>query len=1017
MYLNAHSYFSFKYGVMSTDDLLEQAQQKGLTALALTDINSTAGCIRFIRDAPKFGIRPVVGIDFRNGTQQQFVALARNNEGFQELNVFLSKHLHEGKDFPERAPAFEQVYVLYPFHSSVHSLRENEFIGVAPSELLRIPFSNRKNQVNRMVAMPTVTFRHKQDFNIHRLLRAVDKNMLLSRLPKSEEGLPSQKTLSIEALEAEYQHYPQLITRAQQLLDTCSIHFEFGDQYPHKNIQTYTDSDENDYQLIRAECLKGLPYRYPKMSFKIYRRLATELNMIKQKGFISYFLVNWDIIRYALHKGYYYVGRGSGANSIVAYLLRITDVDPIDLDLYFERFINLYRKNPPDFDIDFSWRDREDITRYIFERFGYDHCCLLATYSTFQFRAAVRELSKVCGLPPHEIDAITHIDRSNLAEALKKMDGLALLILKYAAKIENMPSHLSVHASGIIISERPIYHYTATSMPPKGFAITHFDMVEAEDIGLYKFDILSQRGLGKIKDSLAIIKKNHPDLPEIDIHDTKKFFEDERVKDLLRNGKAIGCFYVESPAMRMLLKKLRADHYLGLVAASSVIRPGVAKSGMMREYILRFRMPERRADAHPVLAQLMPETFGVMVYQEDVIKVAHYFAGLTLGEADRLRRGMSGKYRSRDEFKEVEIQFFKSCQAMGHDEKLTRDVWFQIMSFAGYAFAKGHSASYAIESYQCLYLKAYFPLEYLVAVINNGGGFYGIDLYIHEARMHGGRIEAPCINRSETYSSIDGNTIFLGFHIIHDLDQNSIREIIQKRPLIGRFNSLEQFTHVTDISLEQLKILIRVGAFRSIDSNKKKLLWETHFLMNKHDKLKLPSLFESPVKRDVLPTLDHDPREDGFDEMEILHFPLQSPFNLIKELPLEDMILAAELPAYKNKIVTLLGYMVATKRTSTSKGDRMYFGTFIDQDGDFIDTVHFPPVAKQYPMRGKAVYKITGKVVEEFDFLSIEVTKLERIHYVNMEDIDKQEKKTKGSSSIIVTPHTPLDEASKHLAP
>lgn len=989
MYLNSHSYFSFKYGVMSTETLLEEAQQNGITAFALTDINSTAGCMRFIRDAPKYGIHPIVGVDFREGTTQRFVAIAKNNEGFQEINIFLSKHLHNQLEIPDQAPKFKNVYVIYPFSANLaHQLLAHEYIGVAPHERLKISFSKWKNKLDKLVIFPRVTFRHQRDFNIHRLLRAIDKNTLLSKLPKEEEGAPSNLLYPKSELLDIYKDTPDLIHNTEEIIKNCSIYFEFGDQYPHKNIQTYTGSDEEDYALIRRKCLEGLPYRYPNPDHRIYRRLATELQLIKQKGFVSYFLVNWDIINYALKKEYFYVGRGSGANSIVAYLLRITDVDPIELDLYFERFINLYRKNPPDFDIDFSWRDRDDITRYIFERFGYDHVCLLATYNTFKFKAAVRELGKVCGLPPHEISRLSAIDRENLSVAIKNYDGLARSVLKYAFLLDSIPSHLSVHASGIIISEKPIYHFTATSMPPKGFPITHFDMVEAEDAGLFKFDILSQRGLGKIKDTLAIVKKNNPNDSEIDIHDTKRFFKDEKVKDLLRNGKAIGCFYVESPAMRMLLKKLRADHYLGLVAASSVIRPGVAKSGMMREYILRFRIPERRKDAHPILAELMPETFGVMVYQEDVIKVAHYFAGLTLGEADRLRRGMSGKYRSRDEFKEVEKQFFISCKKMGHDDKLTHDVWYQIMSFAGYAFAKGHSASYAIESYQCLYLKAHYPLEYLVSVVNNGGGFYGIDLYVHEARMHGASIEAPCINTSQNETTINGKTIHLGFHIVKELEKETITEILYKRENYGPFQSLEQFTSCVAISLEQLKILIRVGAFKTIDSNKKKLLWQAHLLLSKSSKYTTPTLFQSRVKKYKLPSLYHDPREDGFDEMEILHFPLQDPFSLVNEYAASDIILVEEMPKHKNKMVTMLGYMVTRKQTRTSNNKNMSFGTFIDQAGDFIDTVHFPPSLRQYPFRGKGVYEIKGKVVEEFDFVSIEVTSMIKVHYVNMDDLE-----------------------------
>ena len=509
----------------------------------------------------------------------------------------------------------------------------------------------------------------------------------------------------------------------------------------------------------------------------------------------------------------------------------------------------------------------------------------------------------------------------------------------------------------------------------------------AEDVGLYKFDILSQRGLGKIKDCLQIIEQNHPNHEKIDIHDVRKFFEDERVKELLREGQAIGCFYVESPAMRMLLKKLKADHYLGLVAASSIIRPGVAKSGMMREYILRFRYPERRKDAHPVMWKLMEETFGVMVYQEDVIKVAHHFAGLTLGEADVLRRGMSGKFRGREEFQKVKQKFFENCKERKYEASLTNEIWHQIESFAGYAFAKGHSASYAVESYQSLYLKAYYPLEFMTAVINNGGGFYRIELYLHEARMLGAAIEAPCINQSKGLAIIQDKTIFLGLSFIKDLQSDTVVEILQKRHLSGSFISLKDFIKKVDISLEQLKLLIRTNAFRFTHRNKKELLWEAHCLLaGTHSSSISNNLFDIEPKTFELPTLTYDEREDAFDEMELLGFPLCHPFSLLENPSSDETILVEQMPNYLNQKVTMLGYLIAIKNTSTSGGARMHFGTFIDQAGYFIDTVHFPPSARQYPFRGNGIYILQGKVVEEFEFYTLEVEEMKKLNYVNLNE-------------------------------
>jgi len=730
--------------------VLELADQLGYKTLPLTDINCTAGIIEFARLALKKGMKPIAGIDFRNGVKQCFVALARKNDGFAAINEYLSAHLHVGETIPIRAPSWQNTFVIYPLvhfldgSIAVDELREHEFIGISLHDVGKIRFAKVKLPSEKLVYMHPATFSTKRDFNAHRLLRAIDNNTLLSKLPVEEQADAEDRLYAESHVREVLDEFQDAFGRSRQLLDNCAIDFSFKSE-THKNLLHYGANAEEDEALLMSLCKEGLAYRYPEAGPEVMQRLEKELHLIREKKFVSYFLINWDIVNYARSKDYYYVGRGSGANSIVAYLLRITDVDPLELDLYFERFINLFRQSPPDFDIDFSWKEREDITRYIFEKFK--NATLLGAFNTFQYSAVVRELGKVFGLPKSDIDMLSD-GKFNYED----LDAMHQQVLRYTSYLKDFPNYISIHSAGILITEQPIYYYGATFLPPKGFPTAMFDMHQAEDIGINKLDILSQRGLGKIKDTLAIIQYNQPDRADINA--------------LLRRGEALGCFYVESPAMRMLLTKLQTHNYIGLVAASSVIRPGVSSSGMMRAYIIRERIPERRSDAPEPLMRLMPETHGVMVYQEDVIKVAHEFAGLTLAEADVLRRGMSGKFRGRDEFEHARNNFLKGALERGHSESLVRDVWRQVESFAGYAFAKGHSASYAVESYQCLFLKAYFPLEYMTATINNFGGFFKTEIYVHEARMHGASIEAPCVNRSSDEASITGVTINLGLQMI-----------------------------------------------------------------------------------------------------------------------------------------------------------------------------------------------------------------------------------------------------------
>ena len=991
MYLNTHTYYSLRYGTINPEALLQLASHNGLNTLSLTDINSTTACIDFVRLAAKYNIKPVVGVDFRNGVRQEFILLAQNNQGFRHINQYLSGFLHQ-KEFklPSKPADLPEVFVIYPFSKHTQGpLKNNEFLGVRPDDLPKLKFSRHNWPMHKMVILQTVSFQNKKGFNTHRLLRAIDNNTLLSKLPLSEQGDENDIMLPTKELLELYKDFPQIIRNTQAILEQCSIAFEFDSGIP-KNQKTYTNNEALDFRLMRKLAYQGLRYRYKKLGTRIFNRLEKELEIIQQKQFVSYFLINWKILKYARSKNYYYVGRGSGANSIVAYLLRITDVDPIELDLYFERFINLYRKNPPDFDLDFSWRDREDITNFIFNRFK--HTALISVYNTFKFKASVRELGKVFGLPKEEIDKLSkgrfHIDH---------LDFLSKLVIAYSKFIEGFPNYLGIHAGGILISEKPISHYTATFFPPKGFSTTMFDMVVAEDIGLYKFDILSQRGLGKIKEAVEIVSYNRPDTPPIDIHDIKRFKEDKKIKYLLKNAKAIGCFYVESPAMRMLLKKLQVDNYLGLVAASSVIRPGVSKSGMMREYILRYRHPERRKEAHPILLKIMPETYGVMVYQEDVIKVAHFFGNLTLGEADMLRRGMSGKFRSREEFLKVKTQFFDNCHQKGHSRELTTEIWRQIESFAGYAFAKGHSASYAVESYQSLFLKAYYPLEYMVATINNFGGFYRVDLYLHEAKMHGAIIHPPDINKSNYESCIEGKHIYLGFILLHSFEAANAKKIVVERFKNGQYTSLDDFIDRVPISIEQISILIKINAFAFTGRNKRELLWEAYMKINKVClQEQVITLFKTEKITYQTPRLPSSRYEDAFDEIEYLGFPLCDPFELVTD-KIAPSIPAKDLINYIHKTVVTYGYYVTAKNTSTHKGDHMYFGTFLDRNGDYIDTVHFPPVARKYPFRGRGVYKLTGKVMEEFDSISIEVGFMEKLGM--MQDPRYTENEPKNSKS------------------
>ncbi len=977
MYLNCHSYYSLRFGTFSEVELLELAIENNVNCIALTDINNTSACMNFVQQAKKQNIKPIIGVDFRNGNTQQFVALAKNNHGFKNINRYLSSFLESKTTIPEKPKSLEEVFIIYPFEKALElnltSFAENEFIGISVAEINKLRFSYLKKHEDKLVIQQQVTIRNKKDFNAHRLLRAIDNNTLLSKLPKTEECLETDVMHSAEVLQEYFKEFPFVITNTKRLLQQCNIDFGFDTARKNQNLQVYRHSFDEDCKMLLQLCNDKLHKRYPVPTEKVHARLQKELKVIIELKFVSFFLINYDIINYAKKNNFFHVGRGSGANSIVAYIIGITDVDPVELDLYFERFINPFRASPPDFDIDFSWKDRNTVTQYIFDRF--DNVALLATYNTFKYRAVVRELGKVFGLPKEEIDKLSK------RVAGHKLDEISKLVLKYGKLIEGFPNYVSVHSAGVLILDKPIHYYSATSLPPKGFATVQFDMNIADDVGVFKFDILGQRGLAKIKDALAIIKENHPNAPEIDITDIERFKKDEKINNLLKTGGAIGAYYVESPAMRGLMQKLQTQDYLGLVAASSIIRPGVSGSGMKEEFIKRHRFPEKRKEAHPILLEIMPETYGVMVYQEDVMKVANKFADLTLGEADVLRRGMSGKYRSVEEFKAVEDKFVSNCRKKGYKDALIFEVWNQIKSFAGYAFAKGHSASYAVESYQSLFLKCYYPIEFMTAVLNNGGGFYSTEHYIHEAKMCGAIIELPCINHSDHANKVEGKTIYLGFGYLKNVEQLTMQRILTERQLFGDYISLDNFMDRIPISIEQLSVLIRINAFRFTKIPKTALLWKATFKLKVTKTKQVQEqvkLFHSQHQNFEIPQLNNHWLENVYDEIELLGFTVNNYFSLVTE-PFCPHIKAKEMPQFTNQNVLLYGQLVTTRFNKTAQGKLMRLSTFIDIAGNYFDAVHFTDVVSLYPINGMGIYACYGKITNRFDFCSMNVLKSKKM--------------------------------------
>lgn len=995
MLLNCHSYYSLRFGTIPLAQLVAAAQKLQITALALTDIHTFYGVYDFIRLCQKANIKPLIGAEFRVDRRLQYIGIAKSEIGFRAMNQYISQHNKTKLPFAKKAPDFTNTFIIYPLENCPESLADHEYIGIKINQRNLLYHEQWNKKLHKMVILHPVTIQHAEEYELHRILQAIDQNILLSKLDPNTCALPDEKLLSEEELFHYFESFPTLLTNTKKIVAEANFSFEFKKS---RNKLHFTTSKFNDLQLLNKLAYEGLIRLYGSENEQAEERLKKELDVIEKLSFASYFLIIWDIISYSTKRGFMHIGRGSGANSLVGYCIGITNVCPLELDLYFERFLNVNRKSPPDFDIDWSWTDRDEIIDYIFERYGQEHVAFCGAMSTFKTRSIVREIGKVYGLAKAELDQLNN----RYSHEHKDINSIVQLIHYYGQLLEGFPNQRTMHACGIIIAENPLTDVAALDYPPKGYAVAQFDMHTAEDIGFEKFDILSQRGIGHINETVELIQQNQQ--IDVDIRTISLSKNESRSNLYLQAGNTIGCFYIESPAMRGLLRKLKCNNYKTLVAASSIIRPGVAQSGMMQEYIFRHNNPDQFEYFHDVFKDQLGETYGIMVYQEDVIKIALHYGGLPAEDGDILRRAMSGKSRSKEGLQAVRQRFLSLCEEKGHPQALSEEIYRQIESFAGYSFCKAHSASYAIESYQSLYLKAHYPLEFIVAVINNQGGFYRTEVYVHEAKMSGARVFPPCINRSNQKATLRKRDVFLGFDLVKNLNTALIDILLNERQKQGNFTSLENFIQRVNINLEALETLIFIGAFQFTGLQKNELLIQAKLLYHKRKTNPTWQLVQEPIKAFTFPKLKRTTEEDAFDELEYLGFSVScSPFHLL-QTKFRGEITTKDFLYHKDENTRLVGYLIALKPIQIKSGV-MYFGTWIDVNGDYFDSVHFPHSLQQYPFQGSGCYLLLGTIQIDYDVPTLHILKMAKLPFIADPRYQTEETKPTNNNTLKLPKH------------
>jgi error-prone DNA polymerase len=754
------------------------------------------------------------------------------------------------------------------------------------------------------------------------------------------------------------------------------------------------------FAFLQRLCEEGLTARLPAVTRAAREALCRELDVIRRLDLTGYFLVCWDVVRFARAHGMPCLGRGSAANSLVSYCLYITHVNPLQHNLFFERFLNLERESAPDFDIDFGTEDREVVLDYIFERYGHDRVAMISTFVTMHARSAMREVAKALGVPKGEIDDIVKrlphfVSARDVRQRIQNDAARRDLpldrepfrsILEIAERIAEFPRHLATHPCGLVIAPRPILDIVPLQRGDKGLEITQWNMDGVEDAGLIKIDILGQKGLAVISDTIRQVE--HNDGLRIDPEDID-VLGDRRGRELLRRGRTIGCFYIESPIMLQLLEQAACDDFEVLTALSSIIRPGVSNHGGKREYLechLGLRQPQV---LHPLLEPVLRDTYGCLIYQEQVIQVAQAIAGMTLAESDGLRKCMSKK-RNWQRMETYRERFLSGARRNDVPSDIALEIFRRIESFAGYAFCKAHSASFAVESFASAYWKAHHPAEFMAAVLTNQGGYYTPMEYADEARRCGVHMLPPCVQESLREFWGRDRRIRTGLMQVKGLTDASIEALLHSRTQDGPFRDLGDLLRRVPLAHPEIESLIRCGAL-GVFGTQPQLLWELALRRRAAHEGKgsggchepaweladTPRLQQLVARIPPLPAYDEPQRLQA--QLEVLEMTLGAhPFTLFGELldwvrSQRPVVSSRELRQRIGAEVYLLGWKVTAKQTRTVHDETMCFVTFSDTDGRF-EVSFFPEVYERVARelyRGYGPYLIKGEV--ETSFGAVEV--------------------------------------------
>jgi DNA-directed DNA polymerase III PolC len=994
--LHCHSNYSLLYGTAFTGQLIEKARRLGYNALALTDTDAIYGLVEFYRKARQAQIKPLVGANLTT-TCGDLVCLPENAEGYKNLcRLITRRQLGEERLHAEMlAEDHKDLIVLAKPEAEIGILRDifrsNLYIK------LEI-FKNSRNHVQietglklarkfslKTVAANPVVFAEHKDFDLHRILSAIKYGKTIGSLLPVECAHPESFLNDPEQIEQLFHHLPQALVNQNEIVERINLNLTDNDYiFPPLELP----EGEAPESVLRRMCLAGLERRGCDLEGRYLSQLDYELGMIDQTGFTSYFLAVADIVDFCHREHIPCVGRGSAASSLVSYALGITHVDPLENDLYFQRFLHEGRADPPDIDIDLCWKNRDRVIDYVYRKYGEKRVAMISSTIRMQSRMAVREVGKALGVPEQDIgkiaDRLPHAFFAGIKDKRERFPKIAGVrtdsepyrtIFKYARRLIDFPRHLGIHPGGIVISEDDLTGRVALERSTKGPVVTQLDMYSIEQTGLIKIDLLGQRSLTVLRETANHLGYGSPaDVVRDD---------DPKTYKLLREGRTLGNFQIESPGMRAMLRDIQPDCLNDLTLALSLIRPGATDSGAKKLFLERYRKNRPTENVYPLIEPILRESCGTIIYQEQVLKIAEAVAGFSASEADRLRKAMS-KARSREEMASLKKSFLAGAQQKGVDPRIANNIYTAIAYFASYGFCKAHAASYALVSYQAACLKAHFPVVYMTCVINNHAGYYPSAVYVEEARRLGAKIVPPCVNSSGIESTTDGKTLRLGLMFVKSLAVDVMEQVMTSRKQEGDFESLEDFLWRIDVPKGEVENLIKCGAFDFTGKVRPELLWELSFLYQPIAKAKrdpLPPLFdrrERIKKPDRLPSLDnYTDFEKWLYEQEILEVSAGChPLTLFGQT-VEDAV-TPHLHKLNNRKVNTRGWLADIKRINTSGNKQMLFLTMEDLV-DTFEVVVFPEQVRKYSelLRHCRYYKIEGQVQVDGAAATIALASLE----------------------------------------